>query len=90
MDNLWESHTMKLLRDELHDTMESVVGSSTISKVFVRNGGGPTSCKPSIGCGVTLEDEDDEPAVHVSVSSSLTITPSMPLICLLDLGSTFQ
>lgn len=77
MDKPWESHTMKLLRAVLHDTMESVVGSSTISKVFDRNGGGPTSCRPSIGCGVALEDEDDEPAVHVSVSSSLTLTPSM-------------
>jgi hypothetical protein len=32
-------HTTKLLLLELHDTTESVEGSSTISYVFVRNGG---------------------------------------------------
>lgn len=58
--------------------MASVEGSSTISNVFVRNGGGPTSCSPSIGCGEKLEDdEDDEPTVHVTTSSSFTNTPSM-------------
>jgi len=66
------------LRAPLHDTIESVDESSTISKVLVRNGGGPTSCSPSIGCGEKAEDEeDDNPAAHVTESSSLTLTPFM-------------
>lgn len=69
---------MKLLRALLQETMGSVEGSSTISKVFERNGGGPKSCKPSIGRGDKLEeDEDDEPTVAVIVSSSFTITVSI-------------
>ena len=50
---------MKLLRALLHETMESVKGSSTISKVLDRNGGGPTSCRPSIGRGEVLKDEGE-------------------------------
>lgn len=69
---------MKLLRAMLQETMESVDGSSTISKVLVRNGGGPISCRPSMGRGDKLEDEDDEPAAHVTVSSSFTLIPSIP------------
>lgn len=82
---------MKLLRAPLHETMESVDGSSTISKVFVRNGGGPASCNPSIGCGEKLEDDEEEDAaadgatcVTVSFSSSFIITPS--IASLTDLG----
>lgn len=81
VENLYESQTMKLLRALLHETSESVAGSSTISKVFVRNGGGPTSCRPSNGWGAKPgeeDDDDDEPIVHETTgSSSLTITPSM-------------
>ncbi|KAB2617135.1 heat shock factor protein HSF30 [Pyrus ussuriensis x Pyrus communis] len=52
--------------------------ASIISNVFVRNGGGSTSCSPSIGCGEKLEDnEDDKPTMHVTTSSSFTNTPSM-------------
>ena len=79
---------MKLLRALLHETTESVEGSSTISKVLVKNGGGPTSLSPCIGCGVTFEDEEededeDNPAVpaNVTVSSSFITTPSIS--CLL-------
>lgn len=74
---------MKLFRALLHETIESVDGSSTISKVFVRNGGGPASCKPSIGCGEKLEDDEEDDAAaaavaaHVTVSSSFTLTPSI-------------
>ena len=69
---------MKLLRALLQETMGSVEGSSTISNVFVRNGGGPKSCKPSIGRGDKLEDdEDDEPTVPAIISSSFTATPAM-------------
>lgn len=71
---------MKLLRPPLHETTASVDGSSTISYVFVKNGGGPTSFNPSIGCGEKLEDDEDEeapPPVHVTVSSSFTTTPSI-------------
>lgn len=76
VENLLQSQTMKLLRALLHETTESVDGSSTISKVLVRNGGGPMSFNPSIGCGEKLEDEeDDDPAAHVTVSSSLILTP---------------
>lgn len=60
--------------------MSLVDGSSTTSKVLVRNGGGPTSCNPSIGCGEKLEDEDDdddEPPPHVTASSSFTLILSM-------------
>ena len=42
---------MKLLLVALHDTIGSVAGSSTMSYVLVRNGGGPGSCRPSIGLG---------------------------------------
>ena len=68
---------MKLLRALLHETIESVNGSSTISKVLVRNGGGPTSCKPSIGWGVTDEEEEEkeeEDAVAVATSDSSGFT----------------
>ncbi|KAE8124584.1 hypothetical protein FH972_019451 [Carpinus fangiana] len=57
MQNLLGSQTMKLLRAPLHDAIESVDGSSTISKVLVRNGGGATSCSLSIGCGKKLDEE---------------------------------
>uniref|UniRef100_A0A0A9FR11 Uncharacterized protein n=1 Tax=Arundo donax TaxID=35708 RepID=A0A0A9FR11_ARUDO len=42
---------MKLLLVTLHDTTVSVAGSSTMSYVLVRNGGGPPSWRPSIGLG---------------------------------------
>jgi len=75
VENLWESQTMKLFLASLQDTMESVEGSSTISKVLVRNGGGPTSCRPSIGCAEKLGDEgDDGPGVP---PSSFAIFSSM-------------
>ncbi|KAE7997166.1 hypothetical protein FH972_001822 [Carpinus fangiana] len=45
------------VRAPLHDAIESVDGSSTISKVLVRNGGGPTSCSLSIGCSEKLDEE---------------------------------
>lgn len=79
VENLWQSQTMKLLRALLHDTTESVDGSSTISNVLLRNGGGPTSCNPSIGCGVILEDEEDVAAAMpvISFSSSFTTTLSI-------------
>lgn len=85
VENCWESQTMKLLRALLHETMESVDGSSTISKVFVRNAGGPGSSNPSIGCGEKLEDDEEEDAAAdvvviyftVSFSSSFTVTPSI-------------
>jgi hypothetical protein len=57
--------------------MASVEGSSTISKVFVRNGGGPTSCKPSIGRGDKLEE--DEPTELAAIASTFTATPSILL-----------
>lgn len=61
--------------------MESVNGSSTISKVFVRNGGGPTSCRPSIGWGVTDEDDEEEEDAAVPVgtadSSGFTFSSSI-------------
>ena len=44
---------MKLLLPGLQDTMWSVVGSSTISYVFVRNGAGWLACVPSIPTPVT-------------------------------------
>ena len=51
---------MKLLLVALHDTTASVVGSSTMSYVLVRNGGGPPSWSASIGLGwplvVTADD----------------------------------
>lgn len=66
----------------LHETIESVEGSSTTSNVLVRNGGGPTSCNPSIGLGIRVELEDEEEEhdveptfVYVNVSSSLTVIP---------------
>lgn len=75
---------MKLLRALLHETMESVNGSSTISKVFVKNGGGPTSWRPSIGCGVMLEDdeeeEDDAPAAVPAAIGSSTLTFSLSIV----------
>lgn len=76
---------MKLLRALLHETMESVKGSSTISNVFVRNGGGPTSCSPSIGWGVMLEDDEEEEEEHAAVpaatdSSAFTFSSSIALI----------
>ncbi|MCI63897.1 hypothetical protein A2U01_0085154, partial [Trifolium medium] len=48
---------MKLSREALQETIGSVSGSSTISYVFLRNGGGPVSCNPSIGFGNLIEDE---------------------------------
>ena len=45
------SQTTKLLPARLQETTASVAGSSTRSNVLVRNGGGPTSCSPSIGRG---------------------------------------
>eukprot|EP00268_Persea_americana_P006753 TRINITY_DN12432_c0_g2_i1.p1 TRINITY_DN12432_c0_g2~~TRINITY_DN12432_c0_g2_i1.p1 ORF type:complete len:145 (+),score=20.11 TRINITY_DN12432_c0_g2_i1:463-897(+) len=73
--NLCESQTMKLLRAWLHETIKSVAGSSTMSNVFVRNGGGPASCSPSIGCGERVGDEQLPP-----MSSTFTFTPSMAFL----------
>lgn len=78
---------MKLLRAPLHDTIVSVAGSSTISNVFVRNGGGPTSCNPSIGRGDKFDDDDDAdtdtgPLTYVS-SSSLTVTVNFSIAAVL-------
>lgn len=68
VEKVLESQTMKLFLPRLHETTASVDGSSTISKVFVRNGGGPTSCSPSFGLGEEEEDED------MKVTSSSCIT----------------
>lgn len=57
-ENLWESQTMKLFLPLLHEITESVEGSSTISYVLVKNGGGPISFNPSIGRG---EEDEAEP-----------------------------
>ena len=46
-----KSQTTKLVPPLFQDTMWSVFGSSTISNVLIRNGGGPISCNPSIGFG---------------------------------------
>lgn len=73
VESWWESQTMKLLRAWLHETIESVAGSSTMSNVFVRKGGGPESCNPSIGWGEEIEDE----LPPISSSSSFTLTTSM-------------
>lgn len=54
MEKVLGSHTMKLLLALLQDTTSSVLGSSTISYVLVRKGGGPASCMPSIGWGGTM------------------------------------
>lgn len=75
MANLCESQTMKLLRAWLHETIKSVAGSSTMSNVFVRNGGGPASCSPTIGCGERAGDELLPP-----MSSTFTFTPSMAFL----------
>uniref|UniRef100_A0A2P2N4F1 Heat shock factor protein HSF30-like n=1 Tax=Rhizophora mucronata TaxID=61149 RepID=A0A2P2N4F1_RHIMU len=50
---------MKLSRVLLHDTIGSVSVLSTISNVFFRNGGGPDSCKPSMGFGRTIEEDEE-------------------------------
>lgn len=81
MENLCKSHTMKLFLPLLHEITESVEGSSTKSKVFVKNGGALSSCRPSTGCGE--KDEDAAPhaaamlvaeAAGVSSSSAFTST----------------
>lgn len=46
-----KSQTTKLVPPLFQDTMWSVFGSSTISNVLIRNGGGPISCNPSTGFG---------------------------------------
>ena len=51
---------MKLLLVALHDTTASVVGSSTMSYVLVRNGGGPPSWSASIGLGWPLAVTADD------------------------------
>lgn len=71
VENWRTSHTMKLLRARLHDTTESVPGSSTMSNIFVRKGGGPVSCNPSIGRGHKSGNE------LPLITSSFTKTPSM-------------
>lgn len=69
--------------------MESVDGSSTTSKVLVRNGGGPISCNPSIGFGVRFEPEEEDEELHdvepttltyANVSSSFTLIPFIELV----------
>ncbi|KAL9270299.1 hypothetical protein AKJ16_DCAP09335 [Drosera capensis] len=60
---------MKLSPVALHETTESVSGSSTISYVLFRNGGGPYSCIPSIGLGTIftfVEDAADDPPSELS------------------------
>ena len=47
----WGSQTTKLVPSLLQETILLIVGSSTMSYVLVRKGGGPTSWRPSIGCG---------------------------------------
>jgi hypothetical protein len=58
------SQTTKLLPANPQDTTVSVLGSSTTSKVLVRNGGGPSSARPSIGRGSpgppAASDHDDD------------------------------
>lgn len=94
VENLWESQTTKLLRALLQETMSLVEGSSTTSKVLVRNGGGPTSCNPSLGCGKRLdvEDEGEEAAAAANaiVSSSFTIPPFIFLNWKLNLSAMRQ
>uniref|UniRef100_A0A0A9G556 Uncharacterized protein n=1 Tax=Arundo donax TaxID=35708 RepID=A0A0A9G556_ARUDO len=68
--------------------MASVAGSSTRSNVLVRNGGGPTSCSPSIGRGAPAASPPEPPpspptpfSSGWSRSSSFTMpaaTGSMP------------
>lgn len=50
----WGSQTTKLEPSLLQETMWLVIGSSTTSNVLVKNGGGPASCRPSIGCGCAI------------------------------------
>lgn len=65
--NKLASQTMKLFRARLHDSTESVAGSSTISNVLVRNGGGPVSFSPGISTGASCSA-----AAAATASSSLT------------------
>jgi len=66
-----------------------VDGSSTTSKVLVRNGGGPISCNPSIGFGVRFEPEEEDEELHdveptfmyAEISSSFTLIPFIELSC---------
>lgn len=68
---------MKLFLAVLHEITESVEGFSTISKVLLRNGGGPTSYRPSTGCGGDDEEDDDAPPQVVLSSFTCCFTPSM-------------
>lgn len=75
---------MKLFRALLQETMESVDRSSTISNVFVKKGGGPTSCKPCIGCAEKVDedehdDDGDDDAAVVSSSFTFCLTLSMQM-----------
>ena len=51
MEKAWASHTTKLFPATPHDTMVSVLWSSTTSYVLFRKGVGPASPRPSIGRG---------------------------------------
>lgn len=75
VENLCESQTTKLFLPLLHETTESVAGSSTISNVFVRKGGGPTSCNPSLGRGEE-EDDDEQPVVAVVLVDDMNVISS--------------
>lgn len=74
---------MKVFLAVLHEITESVEESSTISKVLIKNGGVPRSCKASIGCG-EADDDDAEPpgpaAEGASASSIFTLAPSITAI----------
>jgi hypothetical protein len=70
--------TTKLLFPLLQDTTASVAGSSTMSYVFVRKGGGAVLCSPSKGCGADklwLPETED-----VGTTSDLTKFRSCPML----------
>nr|GMD01777.1 hypothetical protein Iba_chr05fCG10370 [Ipomoea batatas] len=62
--------TTKLALVGVHEIIGSVLGSSTMSYVFFKNGGGPISLSPSNGRGT-------EPII-ISPSPPPPITPGMP------------
>jgi hypothetical protein len=58
------------------------VGLPPSSNVLVKNGGRHTSCNPSIGFVVRLEDEEnDDPIGHVTMFSSLTYLLQWAIAC---------
>ncbi|KAK9105038.1 hypothetical protein Scep_021882 [Stephania cephalantha] len=87
---------MKLLRASFHETMASVEGSSTISKVFVRNGGDPISWILSIGRAIDEDEEEEEEAEPMKTTSSSSSSTSFScssslivFICVLYMWSGF-